>query len=76
MLQAGFHFFPLGGVKHQRQLDVCYQPRSELMHILFAVAAHEVDVHVQDMCTLALLFLSQSNQAIPVFGVQQIAHLL
>ena len=58
VLQSGFHLLPLGRVEHQRNLDVGHQSRSELVHVVLAVASDEIDVHVEDVCAFAFLFLS------------------
>ena len=46
------------------------------MHVSFAVAADKIDVDVEDVRTLALLFFRERDEAVPVFGVQKVAHLL
>ena len=45
------------------------------MHIALAVAANEIDVDIKDMCAFAFLVLGQRDQAVPVFGIQEIPHL-
>ena len=76
MLQSCFHLLPFGGIEHQRQLDVGYETRCELMHIALAIAANEINVHVQHVSALAFLVLGQQNKAVPIFHVQKIAHFL
>ena len=65
VLQAGFHLLPLGRVEHQRDLDVRDQPRSQLVHVGFAVAADEIDVHVENVRAFAFLLLCRVRPGRP-----------
>ncbi len=76
MLQAGLHLLPLSGIEHQRNFDVRHQTRGEFVHVSFAVAADKIHVDVEDVRAFTLLLFRQRDQAVPVFGVQQIAHFL
>jgi hypothetical protein len=76
VLQTGFHLLPLGRIEHQRDLDVRHQTRGELVHVGDAIAADVIDVDVKNVRAFALLFLAKRDEAVPVFRVEQIAHLL
>src|SRR5215208_4312884 len=76
MLESGLHLLPLGGVKHQRNLDVCHQPRGEFVHVGFTVTTDEIDVHVEYVRAFAFLLLAECDQTIPIGRVQEVAHLL
>src|SRR4029453_6520240 len=75
MLKTCFHLLPFSGVEHQGYFDIRHQPRGKLVHIYFAIAAHEVDVYIQYVRAFLLLFTSQGDQPVPIFTVEQIAHL-
>ena len=74
-LEASFHFLPLGGVEHQRQVDVGDQTAHQLMHILLAIATDVVDVDVQNVSVLLDLTPGHGHQSVPVLFRQQFAHL-
>jgi len=76
VLEARFHLFPLSGVEHERDADVGHKPRREFVHVFDAVTSDEIHVHIQHVRAFAFLFPGEGNQAVPVFGIQQIAHLL
>ena len=74
MFQACFHLLPLGRIKHQRNFDVRRQARRQLVHIFHAIAANEINVHIEDVRALAFLLAGQRYQAVPILGVEQVAH--
>src|SRR5262245_16177430 len=76
MFESGFHLLPLGGVEHQRDLDVRNESRGELMHVSHAVSTYEINVEVENVCAFAFLFLAERDETVPVFGVKQVTHLL
>ena len=76
MLQTGFHLLPFGRIEHQRDLDVRYQTRCQLVHVFLAVASDEVNVDVEDVRAFAFLLFGQKHQAVPVFGIKQVPHFL
>ena len=57
---------PLGGVEHQRQVDVGDQTAHQLMHVLLSVTADVVDVDVKNMSVLLDLTTGHGHQTIPV----------
>ena len=75
-LEAGLHLLPLRGVEHQRQVDVGDQTAHQLMHVLLAIAADVVDVDIKHVSIFFDLAPGNRHQAIPVFAVEQLAHLL
>ena len=75
-LEAGFHLLPLGGVEHQRQVDVRHQTAHQLAHVALAIAPHIVDVDVEHVGVLLHLAAGHGHQAIPVLLRQQFADLL
>ena len=46
------------------------------MHIGNAVAADKIDVDVENMRTLFFLRFREIDEAVPILGVEQVAHLL
>ena len=46
------------------------------MHVAHAVAAHVVNVHVEDVRALALLLAGERDQPVPVLGLKLFPHLL
>ena len=46
------------------------------MHVGDAVAANEIDVDIENVRAFTFLFFAERDESIPIFGVQQIAHLL
>ena len=76
VLQTGFHLLPFSRIEHQRNLDVCHQPRGEFVHIFLAITPHEINIDVEHVRAFAFLFARERDEAVPVFGVQQVAHLL
>ena len=74
MLQTSFHLLPFGRIEHQGDFDVRNQPRGQLVHVVLAVAPDEINVDVKHVRAFAFLFPRERYQAVPVFGIQQVAH--
>ena len=65
-LEPGLHLLPLGGVKHQRQVDVGDKTAHQLMHVPFTIATDVIDVDVEHVGVLLHLTPRHSHQAIPI----------
>ena len=51
-LEPGLHLLPLGGIKHQRQVDVGDKTAHQLMHVPFTIATDVIDVDVEHVGVL------------------------
>ena len=76
VFEAGFHLLPLGGIEHQRDLDVGHEPFCKFVHIGNAIAADKIDVHVKNVRTFFFLRFRKVHEAVPILGIEQVAHLL
>ena len=65
-LEPGLHLLPLGGIKHQRQVDVGDETAHQLMHVPFTIATDVIDVDVEHVGVLLNLTPRHSHQAIPI----------
>ena len=75
-LEARLHLLPLGGVEHQGQVHIRDEPADQLMHVLFAVPSHIVDVDIEHVGILFDLAPGHGHQSIPILHIQQVTHLL
>ena len=75
-LEARLHLLPLGGVEHQGQVHIRDEPADQLMHVLFAVPSHIVDVDIEHVGILFDLAPGHGHQAIPILNVEQVPDFL
>ena len=75
-LQASLHLLPLGGVEHQRQVDIRHQTTHQLAHVALTITTDVVDVHIEHVGVLFHLAAGHGHKAIPILFGQQFTHLL
>ncbi len=75
-LQACFHHFRVGAVEHERGGQGINVPPNHLVHIAHAVAAHEIDAHIEHVRAVFHFVARHAHQAVEIIHLEQFTKLL
>ena len=75
-LQTRLHLLPLGGIEHQRQVDIGHQSTNQLVHVPFAISTDVIDIDIEHMGVFLYLASGHPHQSIPILLRQQVSYFL